>query len=106
MFVSAGWLGWAVPLVIYLIKKDQSQFIKFHALQAMLLEALLFAVSIALLILTFATCGIGIFITLPLALVIVIAAIYYHIKAGMAANEGQWYELPLVGPYARRQVGI
>ena len=56
-------LGWVVSLIIYLIYKDKSRFVAFHALQSPIL-------------------------------------------AGIAANNGELYEMPVVGKMARTAVGI
>jgi uncharacterized protein len=78
---------WLVgPLVLYLVKKDTSKFVAFHALQSLYL-------ALAGIILTTITCGVGAF---PILILNVIAA--------MKANEGQLYEYPVVGAMARKSV--
>jgi uncharacterized protein len=78
---------WLVgPLVLYLVKKDTSKFVAFHALQSLYL-------ALAGIILTTVTCGVGAF---PILILNVIAA--------MKANEGQLYEYPVVGAMARKSV--
>lgn len=76
-----GFLG---PLVVYLIKKDEDEFVAFHSLQTIYFELL--AMVFCLL-----TCGLG-------AIVIIV----YNILAMVAANRGEWYEYPLAGKWARR----
>jgi uncharacterized Tic20 family protein len=86
-FVEGGILG---PLVVYLIKKDHSPFVAFHALQslyfglAMLVTALLTAITL-----------VG-----PVALAIVY--LIYEIMACVKSYNGEWYRLPLVGKWAER----
>src|SRR5579883_844541 len=75
------------PLIIYLIKKDQSKFVAYHAMQAMFL-------GIAAFVLTFLF-GIG-----------WILGIIFGILSGLAANKGEWYEIPVIGKLAKQQVGI
>jgi uncharacterized Tic20 family protein len=88
----AGWLGglsFLGPLVIWLIKKDQSQFVDDQAKEALNFQI---AVTIATLVaipLIFAF-GIGL---LVLA-VVAIADIVYSILAAMAANKGICYRYP------------
>lgn len=106
MFISGGGLGWVVPLIIFLMKKDQSRFVAYHAMQALAFEGVIFLTMMVLVLIGTVTCGIGFIITLPLMIVVGIAALVYHIKAGMAANEGQWYELPVAGRFARKQLGV
>jgi uncharacterized membrane protein len=85
-FVEGGILG---PLCIYILKKDENQFIAFHALQS-LYFGLLF------LVLTVLTCGVG-------AAVLVWPYLVFEGIAALRAYEGQWYELPIVGRYAREK---
>ena len=71
------------PLIIYLIKKDESKFVAFHAMQGII-------VGVAVLVLNFA-CGVGVVLAL-------VVGIIYALKA----NKGEWAELPLVGEWARK----
>jgi len=81
-FVEGGVLG---PLLLYVIKKDESEFVAFHALQS-LYFGLVFLAVVTL------SCGIG----LPLVLVY----IGFEIKATIEASNGAWYCLPVVGEWA------
>ena len=74
------------PLVIYLMKKDGSKFVAFHALQSLYF-------SIAAFVIGTVTCGVGF---LPMIILNIIAA--------MKANEGEMYEYPVVGEMARKSV--
>jgi len=85
-FVEGGLVG---PLVVYLLKKDESEFVAFHALQSFYFGA-------AFLIATVVTCGLA-------ALVLVWPYMIFEAIAAVRAYEGQWYELPLVGRAARRR---
>jgi uncharacterized membrane protein len=92
--IVTGFLG---PLVIWLIKKDQSKFVAFHAMQALFFHLALNVVMFVL----------GITIILALAAPAVwLVGIIFSVIAGLAANRGEWYELPVVGKIARQQVGI
>jgi uncharacterized membrane protein len=81
-FLEGGVIG---PLAIYLFKRDQSEFIAFHALQSLYF-------GIAMMVIILITCGLGAFLVLPYFL--------YEIKATLAANDGEWYLLPFVGTMA------
>ena len=99
------WIGgifvsFLVPLVIYLIKKDQSKFVAFHAMQSM---AFFGATLIAYFIAGALTLVLVGFLLFPL---IFILTLVYGILAALAANRGEWYEIPVVGKFARQQVGI
>lgn len=94
------------PLVIYLVYKDRSKFVAFHALQSLLFQLLALGVAIALVLLTVVTLGLGIIITLPAAIVLMIAVLVYTIIAAIQANNGVWYELPFAGQWARNSLGV
>ena len=113
--------GFIAPLVIYLVKRD-SRFVAFHALQALIWQAIYFVVSmvgvvvwVALIIGTIATHPhsgpsngppVALFFVFPLIwlffmggwVVTLILAIVYGIKA----NQGQWAMYPIVGRWALR----
>ena len=82
-FVEGGLLG---PLVVYWVKKDESPFVAFHALQSLYFGLLFFA-------LTILTCGLA-------ALVLVWPYLFFEGMATVKAFEGEWYVLPLVGRWA------
>ena len=86
-FVEGGIVG---PLVVYLIKKDKSPFVAFHALQS-LYFGLAFMV---LFLLTFIT------IIGPFAIWILYWV--FEIIATVKAMNGEWYKLPIVGEWALR----
>lgn len=83
MFCHVGTLvgGFVVPLIIWMMKKDQSPYIARHGK-----EALNFSISIALYYLV--TCGCAVFILGPFA-------IYWCIMAGLDAGKGEFYAYPL-----------
>ncbi len=104
----AGLLGYAValgqyigPLVIYLLYKDKSRFIAFHALQSLYFQlGLLVATAIGIVI-AILTCGIGAVLLGALGVV----AVIYVIIAAIRANQGDWFEYWLVGAWAKKSVG-
>lgn len=85
------------PLVIYLVYRERSRFVAFHALQALYFQLALLVLWVIVFILTFITCGLGaIFAVVPIVLNLV-----FELIAAIRANNGEWYELPLVGTMAR-----
>ncbi len=78
--IFTGFLG---PLIMYLVKKDDDDFVRFHAMQSIYFELL--AIPFCMI-----TCGFG-------AIVIMI----YNILACMRAMDGEWYEYPIAGRWAR-----
>ena len=95
-----------VPLVIYLVYKDRSRFVAFHALQALFFQLLALAVSVALVLFSIVTLGCGILLAVPLGIALAIAVLVYTIIAAIQANNGVWYELPIVGRWARNTLRI
>jgi uncharacterized Tic20 family protein len=87
------------PLVIYLVYKDRSRFVAFHALLAL-------AVSVALMLFSIVTLGCGILLAAPLMIALAIAVLVYAIIAAIQANNGVWYELPIVGRWARNTLQL
>ncbi len=73
------------PLVIWIIKKDTSEFIEDQAKEALNFQLSAFIVS---LLLAVTVCGI------PLVIVVLIMSIVYSIQGGMAANRGDRYRYP------------
>lgn len=112
-------LWWIAPLAILLIKRD-SKFVSFHALQALLLQAVHVLTLIAGLVLAFAVFVLAValapagrnalppelYFLMPvlwlswmgMGLVVLLAGIVYGVKAG----RGEWAEYPYLGPLARR----
>jgi len=116
--------AWMGPLVIFLLKRD-SLFVKFHALQALLLQiclAILWIVALGIFFVTmFATVSrsgsmhhqpppLGVFIAFPILwlvgmtawVIVLVVAILYAIKAG----RGEWAEYPVLGKIARQFLKI
>lgn len=93
--------GWIAALVIYLIYKDKSKFVAYHSLQALYFQGFIVIL-----------CAIGgiLICALGLGILVLIAAgiidIIFPILAGIAASNGELYELPVVGRLARNSVGI
>lgn len=95
IFLSGGVAAFLCPLVIWLVKKDESAFVADHAK-----ESLNFQISFWLLLFVYAcisgllVCvGVGIVLLLALPLFIIPAA-FFGIMASMAANRGEIYRYP------------
>jgi uncharacterized Tic20 family protein len=88
--------GW---LIIFLIYKDRSAFVRRHAAEASnfhlslwIYEMVLLVIGIPLAIVTF---GIGLIVIIPLLIVGGVGALVFAILAAMAANRGQDFRYPL-----------
>lgn len=94
------------PLVIYLVYKDRSKFVAFHALQSLFFQLLALVVGVALVIFSIVTLGLGLILAIPALVALWIAVLVYTIIAAIQANNGVWYELPFVGQWARNILSV
>ena len=78
------WFAWfLVPLCVYLVKRGESRYAEFHALQALFWSAFGTVVSIL-------TCGVAIPVFLA-----------FHLYAAWRIWRGEEYEYPVAGDLAR-----
>ncbi len=82
------------PLIIFLVKKDESDFIRQNALQSVYWQIAMFVAVIVLAVVTICVGGIG-------AGLGTIANIVYVIVACIRANEGKIYSYPLSGGFVK-----
>lgn len=88
---GSGLFGFIGPLIIYAIKGNESEFVKYHSMQALILQCIyLGVVLIIILPLSVCTFGLGSMLIFPLIPVVYGA----HIWAAMKANEGEWFGFP------------
>lgn len=88
------------PLVIYLVYRERSRFVAFHALQALYFQLALLVLWVMVCVVGLITCGLG----LLLAIVPTVLNLVFVLIAAIRANSGEWYELPLVGAMAKSSV--
>lgn len=109
----SGLIGYVVPIpfvnlvgpgAIYLIYRDESKFIAFHALQALYIHLLALCVFVGLTMGIILTLGVGYLIAKPffwlLWWVVVVSTLVLAIKA----YQGRNYSLWLIGRWARNRV--
>ncbi|WP_373048309.1 DUF4870 domain-containing protein [Vulgatibacter sp.] len=85
-------IAWFVaPLIVYLVKKDESKYAAFHALQA-----LYFSLACSAIIFFTSFLLIGLFLW-PIPIV-------FHIIAGVKIAGGNHYEYPVFGKMARQKI--
>ena len=84
-------MGFVVPLIIWLIKKDEMPFINDQGKEALNFQLTVLIAFVAVGILGIPTCGWATFLALPLW----IADIVFGIMAAMEANEGRPYRYPV-----------
>jgi uncharacterized Tic20 family protein len=104
LFGLAGYFGgvgqYVAPLVIYLLYKDKSRFVAFHALQSLYFQL---AVLVALMV-SFAL--MVVLIGIPMLAFVGVGSLIYVIVAAIRAYNGELFEYWLVGKWARQTVGI
>jgi uncharacterized membrane protein len=86
-----------VSLVFFVIEKD-SQFVKFHSMQAFVLTLLVWVLSFAGGLLSVILVG---FLFFPIAFVVWVFMIIQTIKA----FGGDWYKVPVIGKFAEQWAG-
>ncbi|MBB3110900.1 putative membrane protein [Paenibacillus phyllosphaerae] len=89
------YFGLCITGVIFLVWEKQSRFVKFHALQSILVSIALMVINIVLGLLPIIGWIIGIFFA-PFCVILWIAMM-------ALAMRGRWFKLPLIGEYAERQ---
>jgi len=96
--VTAGWAGsvgfFIGPLVIWLMKKDTMPFVNDQAREALNFAITVSLACLVLVLLTFLSLGIGALLTVPLLMIIGIAALVLVIIAAIKANQGIAYRYP------------
>lgn len=101
MIISGGLLGFLAPLIIWLIYRQRSALVDFHGKQQLNLQLTTLAVVLGGGLITLATLGIGGILALPIILVYVIYALVISIIAGVKANGGEYYRIPVIIPFIR-----
>jgi len=97
------------PLILWLMKKDQSAFVDRHGCAAMNFQIsfMLYAlVAVVLFVVAgLATLGLGFLLFLPAVIILAVAVtvleVVFPILAGLAANRGQEYRYPLAIAFLR-----
>jgi uncharacterized Tic20 family protein len=88
--------GFLLPLVLWLVKKDESKFVDFHGKESVNFQLNLLGYGLILALITVATCFMGLIITLPLAGAIGIYALIMEIVAGIKAHSGEYFRYPAI----------
>ena len=88
------------PLVIYLVKMNESRYVRFHAAQSLNLNLTGFVYAVGSLIvgliLGVATHGPGFLVIIPLFIAIGASEVIFLVMAAIAANRGDLYRIPSV----------
>jgi uncharacterized Tic20 family protein len=96
VFVAAWFaMGFLCPLVIWLVYRNRSEFVRRHALESLNFQLSLLiytAVAVVLILITF---GLGVLIIIPLVVIGAVAALVVIVLATIAASSGNEYRYPL-----------
>ena len=97
--LTSGWggsIGFFIgPLIIWLMKKDTMPFVNEQAKEALNFAITVSLACLVLVVLTIMSFGIGALLTIPLMMLIGIAALVFFIIAGVKANQGTHYRYPV-----------
>ena len=93
----AAWfaMGFIAPLVILLVKGNDSPFVRRHAVESLNFQISLLIYLVVGFIVTLVTFGIGAIVVIPAAIVIGIFALVVIIMATVKAANGEEYRYPL-----------
>lgn len=81
-------LGFLGPLIIWLMKKDESAFVDYHGKESLNFQLTLFIAWIGAFVLSFVLIGL---LIMPILLLV---QLIMPIIAGIAANKGEYYKYP------------
>jgi uncharacterized protein len=92
------WAGFIFlgPLIIWLIKKDQSRFVDDQGKEALNFSLNVLLLTIAGVLFGFVTVGFGFLLVAPLLVALGVLSIVMPIIAGMKANAGEAYRYPCI----------
>lgn len=88
---ALGGMTFLGPLIIWLVKKNESSFVDYHGKEALNFQISITVLLVLSIIVTIATCGIA----FPLPLALGIFALVVTIMAAIKANNGEYYQYPL-----------
>ena len=93
------------PLVVWLVKKDQSRFVAFHAKQSMFFQIAVTVVVVAIMIISIPLAFICVgYLTMLLAAGAGLAALVYAVIGGIQVNSGKDFEYYFIGPWVRKSL--
>lgn len=94
MLLSAGWLPFVGPLLIWLFYKDRSAAVRTASAGAFNFNLSLTIISIGLWISVFLTLGVGFLWAVPGWIALFVIQLWCHIKGAIRAGEGRVYDYP------------
>jgi len=101
LFISAGTLAFVVPLIFWLMYRERSALVAWHGKQSLNLQLTALLVTIVGTVLGVVTFGLGFFLTGPAIVLFDLYVMVISVVAGVKANSGQYYRVPLAIPFIR-----
>ena len=95
LLLSAGLLGFVIPLIIWLAKRDESDFVDHHGREALNFQLSLFALHVLGWMFVLVTFGFGFLVVLPGFLLLWFAELILGVVAGLRAHDGRRFRYPL-----------
>ena len=96
----AGYMGFLGPLVVWLIKRNETTYVDEQGKEALNFQLNMFALGLALAIgsipVLFVTLGLGFLLIIPLAIALVVYSIVMPIIAAIRTNAGDAYRYPYI----------
>ena len=83
------------PLVLWLLQKDESRYVDHHGREALNFHLTLYAAGLALVVLSFVTCGLGMIVAVPAGLALAVGDVVLTIIAAVRAHEGVRWRYPM-----------
>jgi uncharacterized protein len=108
-------LGFFVPLlapaVIFFVKRQESRFVAFHAMQSMAIDLVVLALIFPLIIVSIVLGMLGplallTFLLWPIYFFIMLAAFVLQVVAAIKAYGGELFPIPVVGAMIQQRTGL
>ncbi|MCY3023095.1 MAG: DUF4870 domain-containing protein [Planctomycetota bacterium] len=96
------------PAVAYFVRKDQSKFARFHAIQSFAFQVAVLVVvaflAVFMILVSVVTARLGMLLFVPVYFLIGLGWLIYVIYMGLKANKGEFPKYPIVGEWAYKKV--
>lgn len=90
------YLAWFITGIVFLVLEKENKFIRFHAMQSIIVFVVLFVLNIILTAIPIIGWGIGLLL-IPVYLILWLFLMW-------KAYQNKWFKLPIVGDIAEKQV--
>ena len=94
LLLSAGLFGFAVPLVVWLLKRDESEFVAHQGQEALNFQLTLFLLYALGWLFVLFTLGVGILVVWPAFVALWVLELILGVLAALRSHEGKPYRYP------------